>query len=221
MLRFRGSQRVGHDWVTELNWTNSFFESIRTWWWWLASATQCLDSALENGKIKNRNHQACVPTFLGVDACLLLSWGCCSEYKHTWPFHDAWTVSQNDGMVPWEASCEKARARWKPYCHSGPSFRIHVAFLPSRSPGWGTYEPSTRFKEEEHRLHFLMDMYQCHIVRRAWGMKYTLVGTSLQSKVKVAYSCPTLCDPMDYAVHEILQVRILEWVAFPFSRGSS
>ena len=26
---------------------------------------------------------------------------------------------------------------------------------------------------------------------------------------------------MDYTVHEILQARILEWVAFPFSRGSS
>ena len=30
-----------------------------------------------------------------------------------------------------------------------------------------------------------------------------------------------LCDPMDYTVHGILQSRILEWVAFPFSRGSS
>ena len=39
--------------------------------------------------------------------------------------------------------------------------------------------------------------------------------------VKVAQSCPTLCDPMDYTVHGILQARILEWVAFPFSRGSS
>ena len=26
---------------------------------------------------------------------------------------------------------------------------------------------------------------------------------------------------MDYTVYEILQARILEWVAFPFSRGSS
>ena len=40
-------------------------------------------------------------------------------------------------------------------------------------------------------------------------------------KVKVSQSCPTLCDPMDYTVHGILQARILEWVAFPFSRGSS
>ena len=45
-------------------------------------------------------------------------------------------------------------------------------------------------------------------------------------KVKVTQSCPTLCDPMDCSlpgssVHGILQVRILEWVAVPFSRGSS
>ena len=40
-------------------------------------------------------------------------------------------------------------------------------------------------------------------------------------KVKVTQSCPTLCDPMDCTVHGILQARILEWVAFPFARGSS
>ena len=39
--------------------------------------------------------------------------------------------------------------------------------------------------------------------------------------VKVAQSCPTLCDPMGYTVHGILQATILKWVAFPFSRGSS
>ena len=37
-------------------------------------------------------------------------------------------------------------------------------------------------------------------------------------KVKVVKWCLTLCDPMDYTVHGILQARILEWVAFPFSR---
>ena len=31
----------------------------------------------------------------------------------------------------------------------------------------------------------------------------------------------TLCDPMNYIVHGILQARILDRVAFPFSRGSS
>ena len=42
----------------------------------------------------------------------------------------------------------------------------------------------------------------------------------MKVKVKVTQSCPTLCDPMDYTVHGILQARILEWVAFSFSRGS-
>ena len=39
-------------------------------------------------------------------------------------------------------------------------------------------------------------------------------------KVKVVQLYLTLCDPMDCTVHGILQARILEWVAVPFSRGS-
>ena len=44
--------------------------------------------------------------------------------------------------------------------------------------------------------------------------------------VLVAQSCLTLCDPKDCSlpgssVHGILQARILEWVDFPFFRGSS
>ena len=40
----------------------------------------------------------------------------------------------------------------------------------------------------------------------------------------VAQLCWTLCDPVDcsppgFSVHELLQARILEWVAIPFSRG--
>ena len=43
---------------------------------------------------------------------------------------------------------------------------------------------------------------------------------------KSIQSCLTLCDPMDCSppgssVHGILQARILEWVAIPFSRKSS
>ena len=43
----------------------------------------------------------------------------------------------------------------------------------------------------------------------------------MKVKVNVAQSYPTLWDPMDYTVHGILQARILEWVAFLFSRGTS
>ena len=39
----------------------------------------------------------------------------------------------------------------------------------------------------------------------------------MKMKAKVTQSGPTLCDPMDYTVHGILQARILEWVV----RGAS
>ena len=39
--------------------------------------------------------------------------------------------------------------------------------------------------------------------------------------MKVTQSCLTLCDPMNYKVHGILLARILDWVAIPFSLGSS
>ena len=48
-----------------------------------------------------------------------------------------------------------------------------------------------------------------HFLCNEWTVRYW-------SEVKVAQSCPTLWDSMDYLV---LQARILEWVAFPFSRG--
>ena len=44
--------------------------------------------------------------------------------------------------------------------------------------------------------------------------------TEVSSRI-CAQSCSTLCDPTDYTIHGILQARILEWVAVPFSRRSS
>ena len=51
-------------------------------------------------------------------------------------------------------------------------------------------------------------------------MKMTLK----ESESELAQLCPTLCDPMDgslpySSIHGILQARILDWVAIPFSRG--
>ena len=57
----------------------------------------------------------------------------------------------------------------------------------------------------------------CVCVRR----KCRLGAAVGKVKVKVTESCLTLCDRMDYTVHGVLQARILEWVAFPFSRGFS
>ena len=51
-------------------------------------------------------------------------------------------------------------------------------------------------------------------------ISFAIMGTQGEW-VKVAQLYPTLCNPMDSTVHGILQATILEWVAFPFSRGSS
>ena len=55
-----------------------------------------------------------------------------------------------------------------------------------------------------------------------WGRKELIqLDYSLKVKMKVTRLCPTLCNPMDYTVNGVLYARILEWVASPFSRGSS
>ena len=58
-------------------------------------------------------------------------------------------------------------------------------------------------------------------IKAVYGHPAYLTYMQSEVKMKVTQSCPTLCDPMDYTVHGILQARILEWVAVPFSRGSS
>ena len=56
---------------------------------------------------------------------------------------------------------------------------------------------------------------------------YLGIGLNIDCvRVCVCYSCLTLCDPMDCSppgssFYGILQAWILEWVAMPFSRGSS
>jgi len=51
-------------------------------------------------------------------------------------------------------------------------------------------------------------------------------GDVRMDESEVAQSCLTLCDPMDCtltgsSVHGIFQAIVLEWIAIPFSRGSS
>ena len=61
-------------------------------------------------------------------------------------------------------------------------------------------------------IYFLSEVQVCH------AMLLTIITIV---KVKVTQSCLRLCNPIDYTVHGILQARVLEWVAFPFSIGSS
>ena len=59
-----------------------------------------------------------------------------------------------------------------------------------------------------------------------WLLSLKFKAVESEKKVLVLQTCPTLWDPMDCSppgssVHGILQARILEWVAIPFSSGSS
>ena len=59
---------------------------------------------------------------------------------------------------------------------------------------------------------------------RSWTRVSCITGRffyCLKVKVKITQSCRTLCNPMDCAVLRFLQAWVLEWVDFPFSRGSS
>ena len=81
-----------------------------------------------------------------------------------------------------------------------------LAFLPSSSP-FPALSPSPL--ESPHK--------QTPFLRVCFGEK---------TKVLVAQSCPTVCDPIDcclsrFSVHGILQAGVLEWVAISFSRESS
>ena len=60
----------------------------------------------------------------------------------------------------------------------------------------------------------------------SWATREAQLTFMKKVKMLVAQSCLTLRNPMDYtplgfSVPRILQARILEWVAIPFSRGSS
>ena len=66
------------------------------------------------------------------------------------------------------------------------------------------------------------------VISASWCVCHYISSTSISCAMPCvcAQSCLTLCDPMNSSppgssVHEILQARILEWVAIPFSRGSS
>ena len=72
----------------------------------------------------------------------------------------------------------------------------------------------------------MLQLMELFILFDGWVIFQCVCVYVVKVKMLVSQSCPTLCDPMDYSlpgssVHEILQARILEWVAIPFSRGSS
>ena len=111
-------------------------------------------------------------------------------------------------------------------------FRCYPVFIPQviheQNPQLADLSPQTyRRVAHSSSIHSLctkisLEDVQHHIVYNTKGLETTsYLMSGKKVKVKVTQSGPTFCDPKDYTVHGILQARILEWVASPFSRGSS
>ena len=83
----------------------------------------------------------------------------------------------------------------------------------------------------QHSLKPCFSVYNCIFkelyLHVDWDLVLEVNITSAQKmRCSVTQSCLTLCGPMDYSlpgfsVHGISQIRILEWVAMPSSKGSS
>ena len=111
-------------------------------------------------------------------------------------------------LTPWKESCDKSRQHIK-------NLRHHFANKDLNSQNYGFSSSHVRMWELDHTEGWAL---------KNWCFRTVVLKKTLESsldKVKVALSCPTLCDPIHYTVYGIFQARILEWVAFPFSRGSS
>jgi len=113
---------------------------------------------------------------------------------------------------------------------------ICSGILLSHEKGWSTslcncYAQSLRYitakkKSKTQNLTEHQALCQCGKNEKKKTYLFCIRGVSVQVKVLVAQSCPTLCDPVDCSppgssVHGILQARILEWAAISFSRRPS
>ena len=107
-------------------------------------------------------------------------------------------------FAPWKKMYDKPRQHFKKQRHyfanKGPNSQSFV------------FISSVEVMISIHRIPVLL----CFLVN-IW----IIFTMNMKVKVKVAQLCPSLWHPEDYTVHGILQAKILEWVAFPFSRGSS
>ena len=118
---------------------------------------------------------------------------------------------------------------WRPWIFNGHEFEQ----APGDGEGQGSpascssldhIEPdTTAWLNNNHysRVGFIPSMQVSSYIWKSINIIQHINGLKEKVKVKVSQWCPTLFDPMDCIVPGIVQARILEWVAFPFSRGSS
>ena len=109
-------------------------------------------------------------------------------------------------MLTWNSTLEKLQP-WHPViCHH---------FMANRRGKNGSHD---RFCFLGSKI--TANGYCSHEIKRCLLLGRKVI-TNIEVKWKVIESCLTLCNPMDYTAHGILQARVWEWAAVPFSRGSS
>ena len=99
----------------------------------------------------------------------------------------------------------------------------HLVFLPRSAVA------ATQLSETSQLVRWppaLCGQFHCGGQLLNAGQPYSQESLLFLKKVLVTPSCLTFCDPMDCSppgspVHRISQARILEWIAYPFSMGSS
>ena len=131
-----------------------------------------------------------------------------------------WHIWANFFLLP-SLYLQKGFSTWR-YWHFGMvilCWELSVSSLYSYS-----------FKLWNYKLRQLHTSVYQYLLR--WSIKILIWMKSACLKLKQyvcvldAHSCPTLyhsmnCNPPGSSVHGVLQARILEWEAVPFSRGSS
>ena len=107
--------------------------------------------------------------------------------------------------------------------------RVRVTWLRSRSnrpscdSDRGLCLQLPNGKSWQHQMNFSI---MTAVISSITSSNCCVLTACLRLHAKSLQSCLTLCNPIDYrppdsSVHGILPARILEWVAVPFSRGSS
>ena len=101
------------------------------------------------------------------------------------------------------------------------SWNLLLLILPVTAPGmliyWGWRKDLASLKGTEMLHKEKSERCGSENITFCWSTLHN--GMVSESEVKVAQSCPTLCNPMDCIW--IMKARITEWAAIPFSRGSS
>ena len=146
--------------------------------------------------------------------------GCCLLYSHE--------AVSNSSATPWTVACHAPLSMGFP----SQEYRSGLPFPPPGDlPNPGINLCLLHCRQLLHHCTTWEDRPQIALANSGCSKnckkkkkKFTSYKPNLcflKKKVKIAQSCPILCDPRDYTVHRILQARILEWVAYSFSRGSS